>query len=610
MTVLPSSASSRRDFVSLEWKRLLASALLATLVMLVLYASSGFATLHAGRGDNDGMLRLVEVRDLLNGQPWFDLHQYRMGLEGGFLMHWSRLIDAPIAGLIRLAAALGAAPELAEQIAATLWPLVLFFATISAILFVSRAIAGEGALLPATVIATTSLYYIGIFAPGSLDHHNAQLTLALTMLAGLVASHRRWWPAAGAGACAALMLAVGMETAPYVAVGGLCAALVFLWRGEEEAPTAIGFGLGFAITAGLVFVGTVPGSAWSQPACDAYSVVQWALATAGGLGLAAVAATKSLSRTLPARAVALVILGAAVGGLLLFVFPQCLADPYAMVDPWLKANWLAGVSEAQSAGDLALHNPAELVTYYGYPVLGIGVLAVRLMRRKPKRAELFLLAMVLAAFVVTLWQVRGSLFLFPLTAIPLAAWIADARRKAAEMPSPRHVLVMAGTWIAAFIVSWIALSIGVNTGLAAIKGQPPAPMMPDDNAACYDKPDYAELAREPATRVLAPTNLGSAILLHTPHSVLAGPYHRNNDGNRLALEALMADPQAAHAMLQGTDVTLLAWCPGNPESSSLAERAPEGLAASLMKGNNPSWLQPTLPDAHGNLIVYRVLPWT
>jgi hypothetical protein len=39
---------------------------------------------------------LVQVRDLLAGQGWFDLHQYRLGPDGGTLMHWSRIPDIPI----------------------------------------------------------------------------------------------------------------------------------------------------------------------------------------------------------------------------------------------------------------------------------------------------------------------------------------------------------------------------------------------------------------------------------------------------------------------------------------------------------------------------------
>ena len=75
-------------------------ALAAASFFLVVHTASGFPTLDASNGDNDSLLRLVEVRDLIGGQGWFDLHQYRMGPEGGFVMHWSRLVDAPIAAIM------------------------------------------------------------------------------------------------------------------------------------------------------------------------------------------------------------------------------------------------------------------------------------------------------------------------------------------------------------------------------------------------------------------------------------------------------------------------------------------------------------------------------
>src|SRR5471030_1731840 len=50
----------------------------------------------------DDAMRLTEVRDLLAGQSWFDLTQWRMNAPFGLPMHWSRLIDAPIASLILL----------------------------------------------------------------------------------------------------------------------------------------------------------------------------------------------------------------------------------------------------------------------------------------------------------------------------------------------------------------------------------------------------------------------------------------------------------------------------------------------------------------------------
>ncbi|TIU32921.1 MAG: hypothetical protein E5W28_11660, partial [Mesorhizobium sp.] len=54
------------------WKNDLLLAACATLVVLTVNAVSGFPTLANYGADNDSMLRLVEVRDLLAGQGWFD----------------------------------------------------------------------------------------------------------------------------------------------------------------------------------------------------------------------------------------------------------------------------------------------------------------------------------------------------------------------------------------------------------------------------------------------------------------------------------------------------------------------------------------------------------
>ena len=75
-----------------SWKSDMTLALLAMLVALAVNAATGFHELSNAGGDNDSLLRLVEVRDMLAGQGWFDLHQYRMGLEGGFIMAIARAI--------------------------------------------------------------------------------------------------------------------------------------------------------------------------------------------------------------------------------------------------------------------------------------------------------------------------------------------------------------------------------------------------------------------------------------------------------------------------------------------------------------------------------------
>src|SRR5262245_45796229 len=50
-------------------------------------------------GDTDDNMRMMQVRAWLEGQGWYDLRQYRLNPPDGADIHWSRLVDLPIAGL-------------------------------------------------------------------------------------------------------------------------------------------------------------------------------------------------------------------------------------------------------------------------------------------------------------------------------------------------------------------------------------------------------------------------------------------------------------------------------------------------------------------------------
>ncbi len=48
----------------------------------------------AGFSDPDDAMRLAQVREFLAGKGWFDLYEPRVDPPGGYLTHWSRLVDA------------------------------------------------------------------------------------------------------------------------------------------------------------------------------------------------------------------------------------------------------------------------------------------------------------------------------------------------------------------------------------------------------------------------------------------------------------------------------------------------------------------------------------
>jgi hypothetical protein len=122
-----------------------------------------------------------------------------------------------------------------------------------------------------------------------------------------------------------------------------------------------------------------------------------------------------------------------------------------------------------------------------------------------------------------------------------------------------------------------------------------------------DRPaDYALLAAQPPTTVLAISNLGAPILARTPHRVLAGPYHRNITGNLVTLDAFMGAAEQARAVIHDNRVGIVAICRGNSETALLSEPAPAGFLAAFVRGEPPNWLE-KLPQATGEpLEIYRV----
>lgn len=587
-----------------SWKSDMTLALLAMLVVLAVNAATGFRELSNAGGDNDSLLRLVEVRDMLAGQGWFDLHQYRMGPEGGFVMHWSRLVDAPLAAIILAASALTGSMAMAEAIAQVLWPSLLFCLAVFFTARAARSFAGVGAVLPAIVIGAAALHFIGIFLPGVLDHHNVQLTLTTASLSLLLEAPARRWAALISGLCAALTLAVGMETAPYVATIGACIALLFVVDPGGERRIARDFGLGFAGVSALVFVTTIPPSAMGQPQCDAFSAVQFVVAAIAGLGLAAVTSLTVSNGTASRRLISLSLLALVLGAVIVALFPQCLAAPYANLDPRLKELWLDHIDEAQSLFSIAASEPASLAARYVTPLVAIALMALRL-RGPWRRQDSLVGALLLGAFIVSAWQVRGSTFSIAFAVIPLSAWIASWRERARISPARSVSLRMAAVWVVSVNAVWAGAAAATSSVFEANKVSVEA-QDTDSDPSCERKASFAALARLPDTTVLAISNLGSPILAYSGHRVFAGPYHRNIAGDLLALDAFLGSADQARTIAAAHHVGLMALCRGSAESKMLAAKAPQGFLARLMQGSVPDWLEPVAETRGTPVELYRV----
>jgi hypothetical protein len=589
-------SADRRD----AWRQDALLGLAGALLALGLHALAGFPTLAAAHGDNDSLLRLVEIRDFIGGQAWFDLRQYRMGPPGGFDMHWSRLVDAPIAAVILVVSTLTGKLGTGETVALFAWTTPLMAASLTLLLRIARSVGDEWALMPAFIIGAAALHFSGVFAPGDIDHHNVQLTLCLAAIAALIVG-RGYIGGIAAGAACALMLAVGMETLPYVAIAGLTAAATYLLGGRPEAAKAAGFGIGLAGGGLAAFVATVPASSWLSTQCDAYSVAQFSVAAIAGIGLAAAAVSPALGRSFGRKLIALLALGIAVGAVAAAAFPQCLADPYAGLDPKLQRLWLDQVAEAQPFWRVLSDNWVNAAGSYVTPMLALIVLGLRLHRRS-NAAGWILMAFLVAAFAVSLWQVRGTTFSLPFAAVALAVWVGDWRHLTTLKPEWLSLPRIALVWLVSLNVSWSAAAHAASAAFG--KAEPAA----SPAGACGRPADYARLAAQPPTTVLAISNLGAPILARSPHRVLAGPYHRNATGNLLTLDAFTGTAEQARITIQSNRIGLVVLCRGNAETALVAGQAPTGLLAALARDEQPDWLEKLPQDPNEPLEIYRVRP--
>jgi hypothetical protein len=548
----------------------------------------------------DDFMRLTEVRDLLGGQNWFDLTQYRLDPPRGVLMHWSRIVDLPIAGLILLLTLLFGRAG-AEIAASAIWPILLLLPALVLIGMIARRLSNQAALFPAILLTAVCTPALTHFRPGALDHHGIQLVLLFATIYGLSGSgDKRAWPLV-AGSAAALSLAIGLEMAPVLAAILAAIGLRWVMEGERVAKLLSNFGLAFGAGTAIFFAATVPYARWTASACDQISPACVAAAGLSGGFLATLSLLKIERPT--ARFVVGLIAGIVAAGVTALAFPACLRDPYANFDARLASVWLNHVAEAQNIFALAHNAPADLLLNYAAPFVALILAALAMFRAKvEERVSWFVpFAALLALFLISLWEIRGATGA-NMTAIPLlAAAIVCFTGARSIIAHPRAALVLL-----ALSAPVLALAGKTAAQAAALFHAPPNSLYTSGPLSCSGIKGIAPLAALPPGLVLSHLDLGPAILAGTKHSVLAGPYHRNIDGNRAAFDILLGDDTTAERLLHQRHINYVAICPGAPERYNLRKVAPEGLSERLARGEAPAYLEPLINDPSHPLRLFRV----
>ncbi len=547
--------------------------------------------------DSDDAMRAVQLRDWRAGQGWFDVVAHRVDPPGGLSMHWSRLVDAPLAAL-DFAFSRVLPPEQAERATRLVFPFALLAALLALAGWLAGILSGAQARLGAIWLTALSGPMFLQFAPGRIDHHAPQIvTLAAALgflLQGL--DPRQAGRLALAAALMALSMAISLENLPFFVVMMAAPALLFLFDGAAARAQLLSFSVGALLAFPALYAATVARPAWFASACDAYSFVHLAAVLAGAVALLLLALLAPRCETRRARLIALGLCAASALAPVILLAPHCLGDPLGGLDPLIRDLWLSHVAEAKPLLSFYASAPGIVVATAAPVALGLltaGLFAWR-SQDVARRRWLTLAATIAVGFAAGLWQTRVFTSVTPVAMVALAAGVVAAVSRLEVSQALRVALV--GT-IAA-IVSPVGLALALPPG---------ADVDPESaERACLAPDVLAPLAELPPARVLASFNLGAHLLAHTPHSVFAAPYHRNNHGNRIAAEAFLATPEAAEALLRKAGVGLVVWCP-QAKSSPLVSASPQGLAAMLARGDAPAYLA-RQPLAATPLLVFALRP--
>ena len=243
-------------------------------------------------GDTDDNMRMMQVRNLLAGQGWYDLRQYRLDPPFGANIHWSRIVDLPIAGImLALRPLLGGAN--AETVAVALAPMLPMAVAMSAIAVVVRRLLSPKAFALGVGMLLCAHSARGMWLPLRIDHHGWQLAMLSLVLVGL--TDRK--PARGGvvlGVATAISLSIGLEMLIYLALAGCAVALMWI-RDPAQAPRLAAYGASLAGGCALGFL-LFASEANRLFMCDALSPV-WLSAMVVAGAVAVILAWASPART-------------------------------------------------------------------------------------------------------------------------------------------------------------------------------------------------------------------------------------------------------------------------------------------------------------------------
>lgn len=567
---------------------------LAWLAVCAILLLTNATRLVTGRfPDPDDALRLVQVRDLLGGQGWFDTTQYRIDPPSGTTMHWSRLVDLPLLLIVTALEPLVGQAN-AERAALVMVPFLTFGVAAAAVGRLAWRLLGARVAVFAVLACGFLPSLLFQFQPLRIDHHGWQIaSLAIALWA---ICRRR--PRAGgsiAGLSMALGISISLELLPLAAAF----ASVLFWRwwlNSDDRFWLVAYMQ--ALSIGLIATYLATRGLSFEAYCDSVSPAHLTFFVVAGCG------TWAIGRMVKLTGFGLASLFALVGilalGFFALVAPTCLASPFATLDPMVERYWYRLVLEGQPLWKQPASTYVPALIQMG---AGIGAMVLLMIRsrgwtRRWWSEHLFLL---LAAVILGLLVARSLAFAALIAAIPLGWLAVTLLDRLRSQGRPVYSFSIAAMMV--LLLAPMSLVLAARSFMPA----PEVAVQGAQNSSCDIYENAQRLDQLGSETIFAPLDMGPAVLLDTKHAVVATGHHRAADAMSDLIRAFTSSADEARVLLAAHAVDYVALCTDMNEIRLYTTISNDGFAARLASGEVPRWLRPIDVGGPAAFAVYRVI---
>jgi hypothetical protein len=281
--------------------------------------------------------------------------------------------------------------------------------------------------------------------------------------------------------------------------------------------------------------------------------------------------------------------------------PQCAGGSFAGMDPVAHDVWLANVIESKPLW----HHPVTLIAQVLVPTAIAIVVSLRLAARSADwlhRWHLEYTVLLLAALALAVFLPRSSGLVAGLAAVPIGMQMKQWLRQLRSLGRPgKQAMAVAG--MTASLLPAMPLTVLMH---ATPSHASPAKAAPAIASAC-DVSGVLPALGEDAANIMAPIDMGPAILIDSPHRVVATAHHRAHRGIGDAIRSFSGPASDAHAILIKRRIGFVMLCPDAAEVRLYRSMGDDNLADRLATGKAPDWLMPITHDGDRGVLVWRVI---